>query len=142
MLNERNEFHLGFSKRKSKGHALGPKYAKKVWESFSSSKAAATGLLEDLEDSVLFVDGIGPDLLSDAICNIIRGPLIAYTQNACNYYGVPLTEVDSGPVLEIQLEEKFESNLVELPETEFGRIVLVPKVIVRVRTALLRQFIL
>ena len=73
-LNERNEFHLGYSKKKSRGHALGPASAEDIWKSLSKSKAAGTGLLTDLEDAVLFVDGVGPDMLSDAVCNIIRAP--------------------------------------------------------------------
>lgn len=130
-LSERNEFHLGFSKRKSRGHALGPISAERIWESLVSSKAAKSGLLQDLEDTVLFVEGVGPDMLSDAVCNIIRGPLIKYTQQACSYYGIPLTEgVNSGPIWNPQLE-KWEASLIDLPLTKHGSIILVPKVIVR-----------
>jgi hypothetical protein len=98
-LSERNEFHIGYSKGKSRGHALGPVSAQKIWKSLIKSKAATTGILQDLEDTILFVDGLGPDMLSDAVCNIIRGPLIQYTQQSCLYYGIPLTKgVNSGPV--------------------------------------------
>lgn len=131
-LSERNEFHLGFSKRASRGHALGPVSAERIWKSLTSSKAATSGLLQDLEDTVLFVEGVGPDMLSDAVCNIIRGPLIKYTQQACGYYGIPLTPgVDSGPVWNPQAEQ-WETNLIDLPVAKTGPVILVPKVIVRV----------
>ena len=72
-------------------------------------------------------------MLSDAVCNIIRGPLIRYTQQACRYYGIPLTPgVDSGPVWNPR-EEKWESDLIELPLTKHGALILIPKVIVRVK---------
>jgi len=132
-LNERNEFHIGYSKEKSRGSALGAISAEKIWGSLMKSKAAQTGLLHDLEDTILFVDGVGPDMLSDAVCNIIRGPLIQYTQQACDYYGIPLTAgVDSGPVWNT-LNERWESSLIDLPMTMHGSLIFIPKIIARVK---------
>lgn len=134
-LNERNEFHIGYSQNRSRGSALGIVSAEKIWESLVKSKAAQSGLLHDLEDTVLFVDGVGPDMLSDAVCNIIRGPLIQYTQQTCRYYGIPLTAgVDSGPVWNTR-NEKWESSLIDLPMTKHGSIILIPKIIARVKQA-------
>lgn len=132
-LTERNEFHLGFSKGKSKGSGFGPKYAERMWDALSSSKAGKTGLLKDLEDACLFIDGVGPDRISDATCNIIRGPLIRYTQDMCAYYGIPMQpNTNSGPVWNAQ-DERWEDGLVQLPVTPFGTLLLVPKIIVRHR---------
>lgn len=47
-LNERNEFHLGYSKGESRGHAFGALSAKSVWGALSKSQASLTGLLQDL----------------------------------------------------------------------------------------------
>jgi len=124
---------MGFSKKKPQGRGLGEVAAEEIWTSLVKSKAATTGALRDLEDTILFVDNIGPDKLSDAVCNIIRGPLIQYTRQACNYYQIPLTAgVASGPVWNPR-DERWEDSLIELPMTKFGPIVLVPKVIVRAR---------
>lgn len=132
-LNERNEFHIGFSKKKSRGHALGEVSAEKIWASIVKSKAVQTGAMHDLEDTILFVDGVGPDMLSDAVCNIIRGPLIQYTQQSCNYYGIPLTAgVNSGPIWNTR-DEKWENSLISLPMTKHGPIILIPKVVARVK---------
>lgn len=132
-LNERNEFHIGFSKKKPKGRGMGEVSAEDIWESLSNSNAATTGALHDLEDTILFVDGIGPDKLSDAVCNIIRGPLIQYTHQACNYYGIPLTAgINSGPIWNSR-DKKWESSLIELPMTKEGPLILIPKVIVRAK---------
>lgn len=64
-LKEPNETHLGLSRGKSEGRGLGPEKAKQIWRSFKASKAVKTGLLTDLEDTVLLIDGISVDILSD-----------------------------------------------------------------------------
>jgi hypothetical protein len=132
-LRERNEFHLGYSKGRSQGRAFGPGSANSVWEALHKSKAAKSGLLRDLEDTCLLIEGIGRDMISDAVCNIIRGPLIRYTQNACQYYGIPLTEsVASGPLWDPK-NEIWQSTFLPLPVGKSGPLVLVPKIIVRHR---------
>jgi hypothetical protein len=130
-LNERNEFHFGYSAGRSRGHAFGTKSASSVWGALSKSKASVSGLLKDLEDTCLLIEGIGPDMISDAVCNILRGPLIRYTQDMCRYYGVALTpDVDSGPVWNPE-KEIWESSLVPLPVADHEKIILVPKLFVR-----------
>jgi len=54
-LHEPNETHLGLSKDKSRGRALGEESSYSVYLVLSQSEAAKSGLLEDLEDTVLFV---------------------------------------------------------------------------------------
>lgn len=132
-LNERNEFHLGYSSGKSQGHGFGSGSAKSVWSALNKSSAVATGLLKDLEDTALLIPGIGTDMISDAVCNIIRGPLIRYTQDMCLYYGIPLTpDVESGPIWNAE-KGQWEDALVSLPMTSYGKVVLVPKILVRQR---------
>lgn len=130
-LSERNEFHLGFSKGISQGSGIGHEFALSFWNALSKSKAGKTGLLKDFEDACLFIEGVGPDRISDAICNILRGPLIRYTQDMCQYYGIPLTaNIDSGPVWN-PYSNSWENDLIDLPTTCYGSILLVPKIAVR-----------
>ena len=135
-LREPNETHLGLSKGKSKGRALGPFLIKEVWSRLKTSKAVVSGLLEDLEDTMLLIDKIGPDIISDMTSNIIRGPLIRYTQDMCGAVGIPLSsDVDSGPVWSAK-DEEWKTGLVELPTASGGKkLLLVPKVVVRRRLA-------
>jgi hypothetical protein len=131
-LRERNEFHLGFSVAASQGRGFGAGHAGEVWKALTKSKAAQTGLLQDLEDTCLLIEGIGPDMVSDAVCNVIRGPLIRYTQDMCHYYGIPMqAQVASGPVWNPQ-SATWEDDLIELPVVAHSRVLLVPKVIARV----------
>jgi hypothetical protein len=98
-LREPNETHLGLSKGRSKGRALGPYLMKEVWSRLKESRAVATGLLEDIEDTMLLIDKIGPDIISDITSNVIRGPLTKYTQDMCNAAGIRGSSI---PYLSIQ----------------------------------------
>lgn len=131
-LSERNEYHLGYSRGKSEGHAFGSKTAGSVWAALSESNASVTGLLEDLEDTCLLIEGIGADMISDAVSNILRGPLIAYTQSMCEYYDIPMEEgVASGPMWD-PLKKGWESKFLKLPVASgYGKVILVPKLLVR-----------
>lgn len=133
-LREPNETHLGLSRGpRSRGRALGRESVGDVWEALSSSEAAKSGLLEDLEDTILLVDGISSDIISDITTNIIRQPLVHYTQTACDWYGIPLqAEVDSGPMWDPQLSD-WVTDFVQMPVTDSGKLLLVPKAIVRKR---------
>jgi len=130
-LSEGNEFHLGYSKGKSQGRGFGSESAELTWKALIKSKAAKSGLLADLEDTALLIEGISTDKISDAVCNILRAPLIKYTQEMCKYYGIPLTpNVVSGRIWNAELK-KWEDNYTDLPMTSEGKVILVPKILVR-----------
>lgn len=130
-LKERNEFHIGYSSGRSRGSGFGNKSADLIWDALCNSKAATTGLLKDIEDSCLLIEGIGRDMISDAVCNIIRPKLIEYTQDMCRYYGIPLCpNINSGPIWNNQTK-KWESQFVELPLADGHVFLLIPKNIVR-----------
>jgi len=134
-LSERNDFHLGYSSGRSRGHAFGSGSAGWVWNSLLNSNAAKSGVLSDLEDTALLIDGVGADMISDAVCNIIRGPLIEYTQDMCRYYGIPMVAgVSSGACWDIQSKSWVASH-VDLPMPKGEILLLVPKSIVRLAGA-------
>ena len=127
---EPNETHLGLSKGRAQGRALGDDSAIEVADSLSESEAVRTGLLEDLEDTILMVEGIGPDIISDITTNIIRLPLIRYTQSVCGIYGITLQQVGSGRLWDPNINEWY-TIMVEQPVANGRRLLLVPKSIVR-----------
>ena len=131
MLQEPNETYLGLSKGKPMGRAVGNLLASKLWESLSESRAVTTGLLEDLEETSLFVERIGVDIISDITTNIIRELLIQYTQETCEWYEIPMQKgVDSGPIWDCSKYE-WTSETTELPVVKGMKVLLVPKDIVR-----------
>lgn len=134
-LNEPNETHLGFSKRRSIGKGLGIDRAIKLYDSLVESEVVNSGLLEDLEETAFMIDGIGPDMISDIVTNIIRGKLIEYTQEMCQKYEIPTSLVSSGYVLNLD-NERWEKTEVWLPGPKsrnghYEKLLLVPKDIVR-----------
>jgi hypothetical protein len=130
-LREPNETRFGLSKGKARGRAIGSRSAHDVWEALSKSEAAKSGLLEDLEDTVLMIEGVDVDIVSDITTNIIREPLIRYTQRMCDQYSIPMEgDVDSGPLWNAR-DKVWYSQFVQLPIVSRERLLLVPKAIVR-----------
>jgi hypothetical protein len=145
-LTEPEETRLGVSKGHSKGRGIGELQAGEVFDAMARSTAARSGLLEDLTDFALFVPGIGRDKISDMTTNIIRLPLIKYTQSQCALLGVPMREVASGFLWDINAE-KWSQDYLYLPVHKEAKILLVPKFAVRYQvgvdaTQYRREFVL
>ncbi|QII02871.1 DUF3597 domain-containing protein [Rhodococcoides fascians A21d2] len=133
-LSEPNETHLGQSKFESKGRGLGGgRRSIEVIEALRQSKAGTSGLLRDLEDTVLFIPGIGRDIVSDMTTNIIRGQLILYTQNMCDHYQIPMETQHSGLIWD-HIAKKWKEADVLLPRSDDKKLLLVPKSIVRFKS--------
>lgn len=130
-LSEPNETHLGLSRGRAQGRGMGTGLAQDVWRSLSTSRAVSSGLIEDLEDTVLFVEGIGFDIISDITTNIIRSQLIKFTHDACTYYDIPLTpNVVSGQLWD-RRAHGWTQAYTALPVADHRPVVFVPKSIVR-----------
>lgn len=129
-LSEPQETRLGVSRGHSNGRGIGDLQAGEVFAALARSAAAASGLLEDLADFALFVPGIGRDKISDMTTNIIRGPLIRYTQAQCHLHDVPMREVASGFCWDLE-SESWEQGYAQLPVHNGQKILLVPKFAVR-----------
>jgi len=130
-LGEPNETHLGFSRGRSKGRGLRGRKTNDIADAISDSKAAQTGMLRDLEDTAFLVPGVNKDLLSDMTTQIIRGPLIKYTQQCCAQYGIPMEAQYGGSVWNPDSLEWEDLYDIPLPRTEDGTLLLIPKSIVR-----------
>jgi hypothetical protein len=88
-------------------------------------------MLHDLEETALLIPGIDKDRVSDIATNIIREPLIEYTQQVAEHYGIPLrSAVDSGPLWDRDAG-RWTGRFERLPVTPEGKLLLVPKAIVR-----------
>ncbi|MCR5462642.1 MAG: hypothetical protein K6E87_06205 [bacterium] len=95
-LGEMNEICLGMSKGKPIGKGIGDKDRKRVFDAILKSDAYKNGLTDRLEDLRIFVEGIDKDKISDMVANLIKYPLIQYTQKQCELFGIELEEVESG----------------------------------------------
>jgi hypothetical protein len=129
-LREPNETHLGLSRRRARGRALGPQSARDVADALLGSEAIKSGLLEDLEETILMIDGIGSDLISDMTTNVMREPLIHFTQAQARQWAIPLRSVDSGPIWAPSAHD-WTQRFEELPVVKGSKLLFVPKAIVR-----------
>ena len=129
-LHEQNATHLGHSSV-SKGSGVGPGLATRFYKELSTSQAVASGLVKDLEDTALLIEGVREDRISDVVTNIIRRQLIEFTQGSANFYGIPLaTGVAVGSYWDVSTK-KWVQQTFDLPVTPHGPLILVPKAIVR-----------
>lgn len=95
-LGEVNEICLGMSKGKPAGKGIGRINAERIFEAIKSSNAFQEEVAENLEDIRLFIDGIDKDKVSDMVANIIRLPLIDYTEQQCRLHNIQLTQSETG----------------------------------------------
>jgi len=131
-LHEPNDTHLGLSEGRPSGRGWGGIQSRMLYERLRTSAAVRSGRLKDLTDIELLIPGIGPDKISDLTVNVLRGEFVAYTEEQCLLLGIPTEKINSGLYWNYE-SANWESRYANLPVYKDGRIVLVPKVAVRVR---------
>lgn len=129
-LHEPNTTCLGMSVGNPRGRGVGNSDTDKIYDSLLRSRAIQTGLIQDIEDNILFVDNFGKDKLSDMVTNIITGNLIEYTQNQCRLHGIDLNEDIVSGYYWSRRENEWVSEHREMLVVDGKKILLVPKGIV------------
>lgn len=129
-LHEPRETFLGVSKGVPKGRGVGSGQASQLINAILKSKAYKTGLLTDLSEMALYVEGIDRDKISDLTTNIIREVLVNYTNEQCDLFSIPVKGYN-GPPLWNQSRRNWQSKIVHLPFVDETPVLLVPKHIVR-----------
>jgi hypothetical protein len=129
-LHEPNATCLGLSSADPEGKGVGSGDSEKIFINLINSKAIQSGLLQDIEDNILFVENFGKDKLSDMTTNIIKKHLIEYTQNQCQLHGVPLTaNIVSGYFWNTE-SQQWDTEYTDMLVVEDRPILLIPKGIV------------
>jgi len=137
-LSEPDETGLGYSTSRGRGRGVRGEKAQRLFRALKRSRAVQTGLLQDLGEADLFVDGISLDGLSDITTSVLRGPLIDYTQKQCGNWDIPLKkDVAAGYVWDPTLQQ-WHPRYADLPVAKGRHVLLVPKFSVR-RTLLLNS---
>lgn len=129
-LHEPNSTCLGLSIGNPKGRGVGNEDTDKIYDSLLKSRAIQTGLIQDIEDNILFVDNFGKDKLSDMTTNIITRHLIQYTQQQCQLHGITLTEQTASGYFWNRQENEWQNEYTEMLVIGSKKILLVPKGIV------------
>ncbi len=128
-LREPKEIHLGYATNGYTGNAVGGIKGEKIYRKLSESNAVRTGLLKDLEESALLVEGINRDIISDMTVMITKKYLIEFTQAQCKKYQVPMSKAKVGKIWDEKQEYWVEIEA-ELPIYDNKPMILVPKKIV------------
>lgn len=129
-LGEPNETCLGLSVGNPQGRGVGPTNTIDIFNNLLSSNVVSTGLVEDLEDCMIFVDDFGKDKLSDITTNLIRKHLIKYTQEQCNLWDIPLRKnTPSGYYWDSEISE-WKNSYEDMLVINGKKILLIPKSIV------------
>jgi hypothetical protein len=134
-LGEPRETFLGVSTGEPKGRGVGRLQALQLIASIRQSKAFSSGLLSDLSEMSLYVEGIDRDKISDLTTNIIRFLLVEYTQQQCEILGIPIRAY-SGPPGWDKNRRNWLSKMVDLPFIDNSPVILIPKYIVRRKLSL------
>jgi hypothetical protein len=134
-LGEPNETCLGLWAGRPAGRGIGRLQADSLYERIRTSKAAATGILSELSDCELFIEGVGADKISDITTNIIRRHLIEYTQYQCDLHGIELVGTVASGFLWNTHRQEWEQDYVRLPVIGGRKIILTPKAAVRWKLA-------
>jgi hypothetical protein len=129
-LHEPNATCLGMSIGDPQGKGVGNEDTDKIYESLLSSRAIQTGLIQDIEDNILFVDNFGKDKLSDMTTNIITKHLIQYTSNQCALHNISLTNGISSGYFWNRQDNEWQIEHTEMLVVNGKKILLVPKGIV------------
>ncbi|MFB5269116.1 hypothetical protein ACE41H_20335 [Paenibacillus enshidis] len=129
-MSEPKETCLGISKTGTKnGRGVGEGNATDIIKEIIRSKAIETGIVQNIEDIIVFVDDVDKDKLSDMTTNIIRKHLIDYTKEQCEIWNIPLTTSETLPYWDPISEDWITSND-ELLFYKERELLLVPKAIV------------
>lgn len=129
-LHEPKETRLGFSTNSFDGHGVGNELADSIYRSLAESEAVEHGLIENLEDTALMVEGIGVDRVSDITTNIVRAKLIEFTLEMAEKYEMELVEANSGPIWS-QADNQWINEQVSMLVPEHRPLILIPRTIAR-----------
>jgi hypothetical protein len=130
-LHEPSETGLGYAKNSKAGSGVGEDKSLEIYKALSTSKAVKSGLLTDLEDTALHIEGIGNDNISDIVTNIIRLDLIKYTQEQCDLYGIQMLPTQTKMFWDEDIKEFTQKNEERTLIIDGKKILLVPKKIIR-----------
>lgn len=127
-LHEPNETRLGMTAVGAAGHGFALGKAQELWRSIQRNRACQDQLIVNrLEDLTLFVDGVGPDLVSDLATRVTFDVLADYTSAMCARY----PQLADGETTRIEsiwdaTAGRWTTQLITLPVAAGKRLLLVP----------------
>lgn len=116
MFPEPVEFCLGYAESSEGGRGTARRRRNEMLRAGAIAIDAGLDSLEHFEEMTLFQGRVGPDLVSDVACNVLKSRFIAYTQEVCRRHGI--TRLRRIPVKHSSWSaemRRWESAVYELP---------------------------
>lgn len=130
-LSEPRDTYIGVSKGVPSGRGVGREQADDILAAMARSRAFTTGILADLSEAELMVEGVGRDKVSDLTTNVIRRHLIEYTQAQCDLHSIELDEqYPTGPMWD-PIALRWVDDYAHRPLVNGEPVLLIPKSFVR-----------
>jgi hypothetical protein len=130
MFPEPIEFCLGYSKESKGGQGTAKKTRDNMLKAGALAIKAGLDHVEHFEEMALFQGRVGPDLVSDIACNVLKSRFIKYTQAVCKRHkGIKTKRIPIKHASWSRAGRRWENDSVELPYNKWtnSAVILVPE---------------
>ena len=126
---EVDEICLGFAKDTTKGQGSGHELSKLIANAIWISIQAGVKQITHFEELSIFNEGIGADRISDMTANLLKPELIAYTQQICRKFDIPVYNQQVRNSVYNEALHHWSNTRVALPFNKYARrpVLLVPQ---------------
>ncbi|MGH7687408.1 MAG: hypothetical protein ACREN2_11405 [Candidatus Dormibacteria bacterium] len=112
---EPKEFALGLAMGTPVGSGTGREFAHVMAGALGVVAGSGISQVEFVELFTLFAQGLGPDRISDILCNILKAQFIGYTQSIAKELGIQLSPIPTRHVRWSAASTRWEDGLCLLP---------------------------
>jgi len=129
MFPEPVEFCLGYALGSDGGRGSAKKRRDQMLAAGSIAINAGMDHVAHFEEMMLFQGRVGPDLISDIACNVLKSRFIEYTREVCEQHGVEMQTVPVKHSSWSREYRRWDSTTVELPYNPWTKsgVLLVPR---------------
>ncbi|MEW1982402.1 hypothetical protein AB0333_15960 [Citricoccus sp. NPDC079358] len=127
------ETRLGMAETGFSGHGAASDIGTRIWEAMNTDLEALLhlGILKNIEELPLFVEGVDRDITSDITTRIVFGPLAAFTKQMLDHYPEFSTQPHQTAEFDRQVwdpdQHTWAIERVTLPVTDGKALLLVPR---------------
>lgn len=127
-LHEPNQTRLGVTKNGVGGKAIGPGIADELWDELGRNPAARHAALTRLEHLPIYLDRVGPDLISDLATRVVFEVLADFTAEMMRIYPA-LASVTTTAETRVYdpVARRWVGRQFQLPYVDSHQLLLIPK---------------
>jgi hypothetical protein len=133
MFPEPIEFCLGYAEGSGGGRGTASRRRAEMLEAGAVAINAGMDHISHFEEMTLFQGRVGPDLISDIVCNVLKARFITYTQEICHRHGIPTQRMGVRHSSWSREHRRWDNATVELPFNPWTKagVLLVPSTFLR-----------